>query len=142
MKMVVAGEDPRSEQRDAADCMSAVSRQEWEWHTTNCTGNSGGSPACHYGQHDCRGSFVTGCHVTNTVVRDVLYWVRRHQKRKPFWILLEQQMVGWQWHQLDHMQIICTSLQTYNHAITSPLSFYRPDTLPATQSTVSEHWRH
>jgi len=32
--------------------------------------------------------------------------------------------MGWQWHQLDHMQIICTSLQTDNHASTSPLSFY------------------
>jgi len=33
-------------------------------------------------------------------------------------------MMGWQWHQLDHnMQIICTSLQTDNHASTSPLSF-------------------
>jgi len=30
-------------------------------------------------------------------------------------------MIGWQWHQLDHMQIICTSLQTDNHASTSPL---------------------
>jgi len=28
VKMVIAGEDPRSEQRDAADCVSAVSRQE------------------------------------------------------------------------------------------------------------------
>jgi len=28
----------------------------------------------------------------------------------------------WQWHQLDHMQIICTSLQTDNYASTSPLS--------------------
>jgi len=28
-------------------------------------------------------------------------------------------MMGWQWHQLDHMQIICTSLQTNNHASTS-----------------------
>jgi len=27
-----------------------------------------------------------------------------------------------QWHQLDHMQIICTSLQTHNHASTSPLN--------------------
>jgi len=45
-------------------------------------------------------------------------WVSRHQKGKPFWILLEQQMMGWQWHQLDHMQIICTSLQTDNHAST------------------------
>jgi len=39
-------------------------------------------------------------------------------------------MMGWQWHQLDHMQIICTLLETDNHASTSPLSFYRPDTLP------------
>ena len=27
-------------------------------------------------------------------------------------------MMGWQLHQLDHMQIICTSLQTDNHAST------------------------
>ena len=50
-------------------------------------------------------------------------WVSRHQKGQPFWILLEQEMAGWEWHQLDHMQIICTSLQTDNHASTSPLSF-------------------
>ena len=50
--------------------------------------------------------------------------------------------MGWQWHQLDHMQIICTSLQTDNHASTSPLSFYRPDALPAIQPTASKHWRH
>jgi len=37
-------------------------------------------------------------------------------------------MMGWQWYQLDRMQIIYTSLQTDNHASTSqsPLSFYRP----------------
>ena len=40
-------------------------------------------------------------------------------------------MMGWLWHQLDYMQIICTSFQTDNHAGTSPLSFYRPDALPA-----------
>jgi len=28
--------------------------------------------------------------------------------------------MGWQWHQLDHMQIICTSQQTDNHASTPP----------------------
>jgi len=39
-------------------------------------------------------------------------WVSRHQKGNPFWILLAQEMMGWQWHQQDHMQIICTSLQT------------------------------
>jgi len=32
--------------------------------------------------------------------------------------------MGWQWHQLDHMQIICASLQTDNHASTSPLKSF------------------
>jgi len=40
---------------------------------------------------------------------------------------MKQQMVEWQWHQLDHMQIICTLLQTDNHASTSSLNFfYKP----------------
>jgi len=47
-------------------------------------------------------------------------WVSWHQKVKLIWILVQQQMMGWQWHQtmwwqwhqLDHMQVICTSLQT------------------------------
>jgi len=43
--------------------------------------------------------------------------------------------MGWQWHQLDHMQIICTSFQSDNQASTSPLSFCRPDALPAAQPT-------
>jgi len=51
-------------------------------------------------------------------------WVSRQQKGKPFWILLEQEMMGWQWHQLDHMQIICTSLHTDEHASTPSLSFF------------------
>ena len=34
-------------------------------------------------------------------------------------------MMGWQWHQQHHMQIICTSLQTDNHSSTSPLSFFK-----------------
>jgi len=50
-------------------------------------------------------------------------WVSWHQKGKPFWILLEQETMGWQWHQLDHMQIICTLLHTDNHASTSPVQF-------------------
>jgi len=32
--------------------------------------------------------------------------------------------MGWQWHQLDHMQIIGTSLQTDNHASSPPLSSF------------------
>ena len=54
-------------------------------------------------------------------------WVSWHQKGKPFWIFLKQEM-GWQWHQLDdHMQIICTTLQTDNHASTLSLNFLTPN---------------
>jgi len=52
---------------------------------------------------------------------------------------MKQEMMGWQWHQLDHMQIICTSLQTDNHASTTSLSFNRPGVLPAAQPTASKH---
>ena len=45
--------------------------------------------------------------------------------------------MAWQWHQLEHMQIICTSLQTDNHASISLLSFYWPDALPAAQQRQS-----
>jgi len=38
------------------------------------------------------------------------------RKAEPFWILMKQRMMGWQWHQLDRMQIICTSL-TGNHTL-------------------------
>jgi len=38
---------------------------------------------------------------------------------------MKQEMMGWQWHQLDHMQIICTTLQTANHASTPSLNFLR-----------------
>jgi len=30
-------------------------------------------------------------------------WVSQHQESNPFWILMKQQTMGWQWHQLDHM---------------------------------------
>ena len=63
------------------------------------------------------------------------------RKVKPISILLKQDTVEWQWHQLGHMHV-CTSLQTDNHASTPPLSFYRPDALPAAQPTASKHWRH
>jgi len=51
-------------------------------------------------------------------------------------------MMGWQWHQLDHMQIICTSLQTDKHAIISPLSLlftcWMPLLLPNQQCQSTE----
>jgi len=56
--------------------------------------------------------------------------VSRYQKGKTNLDFTEARDGEWQWHQLGHMQI-CTSLQTKNHASTPPLSFYRPDALPA-----------
>ena len=66
--------------------------------------------------------------------------VRRYQKGKTNLDFTEARDSEWQWHQLGRMQV-CTSLQTDNHASTPPLSFYRPDALPAAQPTVSKHWR-
>ena len=43
----------------------------------------------------------------------------------PFWILTKQEMKGWQWHKLDHMQTNCTSLHTDNYTSTSSLNFLR-----------------
>jgi len=45
-----------------------------------------------------------------------------------------------QWHQLDYMQTICTSLQTDYDTNTSLLK-HRPDALPDAQPTVSKHRR-
>jgi len=35
---------------------------------------------------------------------------------------MKQEMMGWQCHQLGHMQITCTSLQTDNDTSTSTLN--------------------
>jgi len=40
---------------------------------------------------------------------------------------MKQEMVGCQWHQLDHMQIICTLFQNDNHASISSLNFLTPN---------------
>ena len=64
--------------------------------------------------------------------------VSRYQKGKTSLDFTEARGSEWQWHQLGHMQV-CTSLQTDNHASTPPLSFYRPDALPAAQPTASKH---
>jgi len=36
---------------------------------------------------------------------------------------MKQEMTGRQWHQLDHVQITCTSLKTGNHTGISSLNF-------------------
>jgi len=54
-------------------------------------------------------------------------WVSWHQKAQPFRILLQQEMTGWQLHQLDHMQINCTLFQTDNHSVfTGRMPFLPP----------------
>jgi len=63
----------------------------------------------------------------------------RYQKGKTNLDFNEARDSEWHWHQLGHMQV-CTSLLTGNHASTPPLSFYRPDALPATQPTASKHF--
>ena len=53
-------------------------------------------------------------------------WVSWYQKGKTSLDLNETRddgVWGWQLHQLDHMQTICTSLQTDNHHNTSSLNF-------------------
>jgi len=52
---------------------------------------------------------------------------------------MKQEMIGWQWHELDHMKITCTLLQTElrQHFITQ--FFYRLDALPDAQPTSSKH---
>ena len=66
--------------------------------------------------------------------------VSRYQKGKANLDFTKARDSEWQWHQLGHMQV-CTSLQTDKHASTPPLSFYRPDALPAAQPTASKHWK-
>jgi len=63
--------------------------------------------------------------------------VSRYQKGKTSLDFTEARDSEWQWHLLGHMQV-CTSLQTDNHASNPPLSFYRPDALPAVQPTASK----
>jgi len=65
-------------------------------------------------------------------------WVSRYQKGNINLDFTEARDSEWQWHQLGHMQV-CTSITmpAPNHSV-----LYRPDALPATQPTVSQHWRH
>jgi len=67
--------------------------------------------------------------------------VSRYQKGKTNLDFTEARGREWQWHQLGHMQVflVCTSLQTDNHASTPPHSFYRLDAVPAAQPTETWH---
>jgi len=49
---------------------------------------------------------------------------------------MKQEMMGRQWHQLDHMHIICTLFKTDNDA--STYFFHRLDALPDAKATLSK----
>jgi len=51
---------------------------------------------------------------------------------------MKQETIGWQWHQLDRMEIICIWLQTDNHANTSSLNFFTGRMLLITWSIVTD----
>ena len=53
----------------------------------------------------------------------------------------EAEMMGWQWHQLNHMQAIHTLLQMKTTPAPHQSDFYRPHALPDTLPTASKHWR-
>jgi len=65
-------------------------------------------------------------------------WLSQHQNGKHFWSLINEEMIGWHWYQLDHMQIVFTSLLA-DHIIII-FKFYRLDTLTDAQTTVSKHY--
>ena len=64
--------------------------------------------------------------------------VSQYQKGKTNLDFSEARDSEWQWHQLGHMQV-CISLQTDNHANTSPLAFFtgRMPFLPPNQQCQS-----
>jgi len=50
---------------------------------------------------------------------------------------MKAEMIGWQWHHLDHVQIIYILLQTDNHSSTSSLVFLQAECC----SWFPKHWR-
>ena len=48
-------------------------------------------------------------------------------------------MMGQQWHQLNHMQVICTSLQNITTPPPHHSDFLRAKALPGTQPTTPKH---
>ena len=85
-----------------------------------------------------RAIVVTHTHTRLTALFPGLPGWAGTRKAKPVWILLKQETVSGSG--ISCLQV-CNSLQTDNHASTPPLSFYRPNALPAAQPTASKHWR-
>ena len=49
--------------------------------------------------------------------------------------------MGWQWHQLDHMQMIAPCSSQISMPARHHSMFHNTDALPDAQPTVSKHWR-
>jgi len=66
-------------------------------------------------------------HLTASLPGQPGYGVSQYQQGKPILDFNEARdgVFGWQWHRLDHMQTICTSLQTDKHANISSLHYIR-----------------
>jgi len=62
--------------------------------------------------------------------------VSQYQKGKTNLDFTEARDSEWQWHQLGRVQV-CTSLQTDNHASTSPLLFFLQAECPSCRPTNS-----
>jgi len=65
-------------------------------------------------------------------------WVSWCQKGRTLLDLMKHKMMGWQWHQLDRVQIICILLWTDNLTSTSSLNFLLTG-CSSCQPTVSKH---
>jgi len=63
--------------------------------------------------------------------------VSQYQKGEANLDFTEARDSEWHWNQLGYMQV-CTSFQTATPAPNRSV-FYRPDALPAAQTTVSKH---
>ena len=60
----------------------------------------------------------------------------QYQKGKTNLDFTEARDNEWQWHHLGHMQV-CTSIQTDNHASTTPLKFFLQAGCPSCRPTNS-----
>jgi len=97
--------------------VTALHRQETYW-------NSSTQANTHTNTHPFNGPF------SRTT------WVSRYQKGKTNLDLTEARDSEWQWNPLSAPRSRQITTPAPHHSV-----FYRPDALPATQPTASNHWR-
>jgi len=81
------------------------------------------------------------CYYTTTVLRPFVrdYSGESVPEGQTILDFAEAGMMGWQWHHLNHMQAICTSLQKITMLAPYQSDFYGLHALPDTQPTASKH---